>query len=78
MRESADRLGDANLLWLLDQPRVAHVWTKENWKSMVHKRVDDYEEHQRTVRIQGLSSLEAYARIKHWGEVTDCDACYSG
>jgi hypothetical protein len=36
----------------------------------LHKRVDDYEEHQWTVRIQGLSSLEAYARIKHWGDVT--------
>jgi hypothetical protein len=78
MRESADRLGDVNLLWLLDQPRVAPVWTKENWKSMVHKRVDDYEGHQRSDRIQALSSLEVYARIKHWGEVTVGDTCYSG
>jgi hypothetical protein len=78
MRESEDRLGDVNLPWLLDQPRVAPVWTKENWRSMVHKRVDDYEEHQWTARIQGHSTLEAYARIKHWGVVTDCDACYSG
>jgi hypothetical protein len=78
MHESAVRLGDVNLPWLLAQPRVASVRTKENWKCMVHKRVDVYEEHQRTARIQGLSTLEAYALIKHWGVITDRDACYSG
>jgi hypothetical protein len=62
----------------LGQERIESCWRKRIDVSRVLHRLAIQRLGTVAARIQGLSTLEAYARIKHWGVVTDWDACYSG
>ena len=84
-------LGRGSWMWgirrLLQQADLAEHWyapaltteqCKSKWKDAVYEGVEEMHEAERRTRMQGLSSMVRYGRIKYWGKMDAARAQFTG
>ena len=59
-------------------PKQSSATSKATWKKIVYRHVEEHFERQREQRVESLSSLDEYKKVKHWGPMDKDRAQFVG